>query len=91
MDGCTWLIGVVRWISRLKNMVAGVLTAGHIIKKAAMSKFYWGFSEGKAQWTDFLELLQLLNYEKPSLPHWENVEILLLRRHKFSFPEMFSI
>ena len=28
MDGCTWLIGVVRWISGLKSTAAGMLTAG---------------------------------------------------------------
>ena len=63
-----------------------------IIKKGGVSKFYWGFSEGKAQWTDFLELLQLLNYEKRLLLHRGNVAILLLREHKFcSLPKMFSI
>ena len=53
-----------------------------IIKKGGVSKFYWGFGEERAQWTDFLELLQSLNYERHSLPRWENTAILLLRGHK---------
>lgn len=53
-----------------------------IIKKGGVSKFYWGFREERAQGTDFLELLQLLNYERRSLPRWENTAILLLRGHK---------
>ena len=53
-----------------------------IIKKGGVSNFYWGFREERAQGTDFLELLQLLNYERRLLPRWENTAILLLRGHK---------